>query len=56
MVSAQRLADLGYKAVSFSLMAVTVGASVMLSVRVYHVFQHRKAQQQAGDSPGPARD
>ncbi|KYO27216.1 cytochrome c oxidase assembly-like protein 14 [Alligator mississippiensis] len=56
MVSAQRLADLGYKAFSGSMMALTVFASALCTVRVYHMLRHRKARQEAGDSLEPAQD
>ncbi|XP_006030820.1 cytochrome c oxidase assembly protein COX14, partial [Alligator sinensis] len=51
-----RLADLGYKAFSGSMMVLTVFASALCSVRVYRMLRHRKARQEAGDSLEPAQN
>ncbi|XP_078545247.1 cytochrome c oxidase assembly protein COX14 [Lissotriton helveticus] len=50
MPSTKRLADIGYKAFSGSMMLLTLYGGYLCSVRAYRYFQRREVLKQAAES------
>lgn len=51
MVSGKRLADLGYKAFSGSMMLLTVYGGYLCAVRAYRLLQRRQERRDAAGPP-----
>ncbi|XP_072259274.1 cytochrome c oxidase assembly protein COX14 [Pyxicephalus adspersus] len=49
MVSTKRLADLGYKVFSGTMMVLTLYGGYLCSVRAYHYLQHKEQRRLAAE-------